>query len=405
MISGKSTGSTYAAHVRETSDVVNEAIHDLSGLRGMWNYPRETCMKTFGSHSVAVRAFASCLFAIASAGTAYADPSPTDKSTATQLFKEGRALLDAGRVSAACRKLEESQRLDPGGGTLLNLALCHEQEGRTASAWVEFTEALGIAKRDDRPQRVEFARAHIAQIEPLLSRIVVEVPPSADVPDLEVRRDDSEVGRAAWGSPIPVDPGDHVIEASAPGKVRWSESLVVGAKGDSKTVTIPPLEGAPASDATAEVAPVSGRTATIHAATTADGSPSAPEPTPDAGKGSGSLAPAWIALGVGVAAAGVGTYFALHALSLKNDADQGCPNDLCTAQGASDNADAIKSGNFATASFIVSAVGIGVGAILFATHSSPHPSSAASRPSTLAVTAGDLSIGPGRSEVTISGRW
>jgi hypothetical protein len=37
MISGKSTGSTYAAHVRETVDVVNEAIHDLSDTLGMWD--------------------------------------------------------------------------------------------------------------------------------------------------------------------------------------------------------------------------------------------------------------------------------------------------------------------------------------------------------------------------------
>jgi hypothetical protein len=351
-------------------------------------------MKTFGRHSVAIRALASCLFAVSVAGTAHADPSATDKSTATQLFKEGRALLDSGRVSAACRKLEESQRLDPGGGTLLNLALCHEQEGRTASAWVEFTEALGIAKRDDRPQRVEFARAHIAQLEPSLSRIVIEVPPAADVPDLEIRRDDSVVGRAAWGSPVPVDPGDHVIEASAPGKIAWKESVVIGARGDSKSVTIPALDEVPAP----------GRTVTLHPApTTAETVPSAP--APDDGKGSGSLAPAWISLGIGVAAAGVGTYFALHALSLKDDADRACPGDMCTAQGASQNDDAIKSANFATASFIVSAVGVGLGAILFATHSGSRPSSTAGRPSTVAVTAGDLSMGPGRGEFTISGRW
>src|SRR3954464_7778704 len=82
---------------------------------------------------------------------AIAEPTAADKSLATQLFKEGRALVDQGKVAEGCRKLEESQRIDPGGGTLLNVALCHEKEGRTATAWAEFTEALGLAKKDDRP--------------------------------------------------------------------------------------------------------------------------------------------------------------------------------------------------------------------------------------------------------------
>src|SRR6266851_3314192 len=102
---------------------------------------------------------------------ALAQPTAVDKSLATELFKEGRALVDQGHVSEGCRKLEESQRLDPGGGTLLNVALCHEKEGRTATAWAEFTEALGIARKDDRPQRIELAQSHIAVLEPTLSRL------------------------------------------------------------------------------------------------------------------------------------------------------------------------------------------------------------------------------------------
>src|SRR5258708_617548 len=140
-------------------------------------------MKRFRSKTAA--AFGLCLFGLAPARAADADPSATDKSIATQLFTEGRVLLHQGRVGPACRKLEESQRLDPGGGTLLNVALCHEREGRTATAWVEFTEALGLAKRDDRTQRLEFARAHLAALEPVLSRLVIEPPRPAYIPPPE----------------------------------------------------------------------------------------------------------------------------------------------------------------------------------------------------------------------------
>ena len=363
-------------------------------------------MKRLRSKTVA--AVGLCLFGLAPVRSAEADPSAADKSIATQLFKEGRALLDQGRVGPACRKLEESERIDPGGGTLLNLALCHEREGRTATAWVEFTEALGVAKRDERPQRVEFARAHIGQLEPVLSRLVLEVPSAADLPDLEVRRDGSVVGRAAWGSPIPVDPGDHVIEAAAPGKSTWKQSVVVGARADTKVVAIPALEDAAAQDSASSLAPAPIARAAAPRDSGDDGSASERQPHDQQPAGSGgSTAPAWIAIAVGVAASGAGTYFALNAVSLKSDADHNCPNDACSAQGAQQTSDAIKSANFATASFAVGIVGVGLGAILFATRSSSHGtgSAAHSAPVVASVTGGNVFLGPGGGEIGISGRW
>jgi hypothetical protein len=363
----------------------------------------ETRMKRFGIKSVA--AFGLCSFAIAPARSAAADPSVTDKSIATQLFKEGRTLLDQGHVPQACRKLEESQRIDPGGGTLLNLALCHEREGRTATAWVEFTEALGLAKRDERPQRVEFARGHIAALEPVLSRLVIEVASAADMPDLEIKRDGSVVGRAAWGSAIPVDPGDHVIDAAAPGKIAWRQSVVLGPKADAKTVSVPQLDDAVAQDrASSQASPPPSQTTAAPAEAEAEASPSE-KATAKRSTAGGSAAPAWIALGIGVAASGVGTYFALNALSSKNDADRNCPSSGCTAEGASQNSDAIRSANFATASFAVGVVGLGVWAILFATRSGSHAAASSAHAAPIGITAGDLSVTPGRGEVTISGRW
>jgi hypothetical protein len=61
---------------------------------------------------------------------------------AEQLFRDGKRLMAEQRYSAACAKLAESQQLDPAPGTLLTLGLCHEAEGKTASAWVVPTRAI-----------------------------------------------------------------------------------------------------------------------------------------------------------------------------------------------------------------------------------------------------------------------
>ena len=93
-------------------------------------------------------------------GAAHADgpPSQADRALARSLFDEARILMDAKRNAEACPKLAESDRLDPGGGTLLNLGVCHENEGKLARAWVELNEALSRAVRDGRKGREDLAR-------------------------------------------------------------------------------------------------------------------------------------------------------------------------------------------------------------------------------------------------------
>ena len=165
---------------------------------------------------------------------------PQEQQLAQALFDEGRRLMDANRYGDACPKLAESQRLDPGGGTLLNLAICHEKEGKLATAKNDFDEALILSTRDGRKDRQKIAREHLAAIEATVPRITVVVAPPSELDGLEVKLDGLVLRRAAWGVATPVDPGSHVVEATATGRAPWSSTLQIEAK-QRKNVDVPVL--------------------------------------------------------------------------------------------------------------------------------------------------------------------
>ncbi len=173
----------------------------------------------------------------------------TETAVAEGLYRQARELMAAGNYDAACPKLAESQRLDPATGTLLNLAACHEKQGKLATAWLEYSDALVAARRDGREDRVEFARQRAAELEPRLSRLTIVLAPDADEPELALELDGASIGRAVLGAATPVDPGQHLVRASAPGKKPWEQSIQIGAEADQQSLTIPKLELGPAQPA------------------------------------------------------------------------------------------------------------------------------------------------------------
>lgn len=181
--------------------------------------------------------------------------SATEVSLAETLYRTARELARTGNYDEACPKFAESYRLDPATGTLLNLATCHEAQGKLATAWLEYSDALVVSRRAGRQSRVKFAEERIAAIEPRLSRVTIALAPGADEPKLQLSLDGLAIGGAAVGIPTPVDPGKHVVEARAPGKKPWSETVEIGATADAKVVTVPVLEVEQAAPELVPVAP------------------------------------------------------------------------------------------------------------------------------------------------------
>jgi hypothetical protein len=254
------------------------------------------------------------LLASLAPAVARAQPPPepgrsADRATlAEALFERGKALMADRRYDEACPKLAESQRIDPGGGTLLTLALCHERQGKTATAWTELKEAFARAESDGETDRATVAKQHADALHAKLSRLALRVDPSlADAPGLSLTRDGIALGRAAWDLPAPVDPGDHDIEVTATGKRPWSARVRVGPDGDLAHVDVPPLVDVAAAELPAPIRPRATAPRTVAA----------------------------ISLGAfGAVSIGVGAGFGIRALVLQASADKACPTSTCTDPGA-----------------------------------------------------------------------
>src|SRR5690242_18525302 len=95
------------------------------------------------------------------------------------LFRQGRDLMAAGRYAEACTALQESNKLEPAVTTLLNLAGCREKNGQIATAWGLFLDAERQTRTatDAATQQLhDVALAHAKQLEPQVSKLVINVP-------------------------------------------------------------------------------------------------------------------------------------------------------------------------------------------------------------------------------------
>lgn len=255
-----------------------------------------------------------------------------DPKLAQSLFDRARELMERGDFAQACPLFVESQRLDPGGGTLLNIALCHEREGKIATAWAEYGEALSVATRDGRDDRRDTAKERIDALRPRLPKIRVMAPKR----DVSVTLDGRALPPVSVGLDLPVDPGAHAVAATARGKRPWSASPSV-VEGQLVEVAVPELDDDP--DAPASADEGSGRIATM----------------------------SWVLGGVALAALGTSVVTGVMALSAESASKDKCVVDRSYCPDPSYRDDASRARTLAWVSTGALAVGIGaaVGALLW----------------------------------------
>lgn len=168
-----------------------------------------------------------------------------DSARGALLAREAETLMSSGKTAEACAKLDESQRIDPRGSTLLDLAFCREKEGRLGTAYRHFEEVERVSQKENRNDRVTTARVRKNALFAKVPRLTLSVP---SIEGIEVRlglaSDPASmtlVPASEYGKAYAADPGELRVAASAPGHKTWETKLELK-QGTKKALAVGPLE-------------------------------------------------------------------------------------------------------------------------------------------------------------------
>jgi hypothetical protein len=276
--------------------------------------------------------------ALGSALPAYAQAS--DPAAAEALFREGRALSDAGDIAGACAKFRESARLDPAVGTTFNIADCEERLGHLARAWTLFGEVTQRLPSSDKRHAVAQKRA--AALEPRLPKLSIRLGAGAPAGS-RVVRDGVELGSASLGSALPVDPGEHLVVVSAPGRADKQFKVIIS----EREIRALEVEPGPVEASKASVPAPKGATSEL--------SPPRERRSPVLG---------YVVGGIGVAGLVTGAVAGALVLQRKSVVDERCVNKLCDDEGLAAAESGKTFGIVTTVGFVTGVVGVGAGTYL-----------------------------------------
>jgi hypothetical protein len=288
------------------------------------------------SKTFRARALILALSAAACVSTAAADVRAAGvRSLAAQaLFDEARALMAERKFEAACPKLSQSYRIEAELGTLLNLALCHEAQGKTASAFLEYNDLLAQATKQGDEPRMAAAKERLLHLEPLLSRLALKLPEPLP-PGFWLSLDGVALKGEALKTRLPLDPGTHRIRYGATGLVPHSLELALPGHASTLLLELPVL------------------------------APSTPQAKLSEVDSSGN-AGGWFALGaslaVGIGGLALGTYFGLDAATAWSERERNCSDRGCNELGRTAGSRARRSARLSNVAF-----GVGLGGLVAGT--------------------------------------
>ncbi len=258
---------------------------------------------------------------------------------ADQHFRRAVELMKADNCTEAVPEFLTSHKLDPSAATLVNLATCHARLGRSATAWKTYQQAAELAATEKNEPLRERALQAMSIIGPTLTKLQIISNSSAR---LSIRVNGEEL-EAYNGLPIPLDPGESVVEAAAPGREPWRKSVNADDLGATIVIEVPDLRPIP---------------------------PPAPPPLPPrplehahehaVERPLDLRLPAAVLTGAGAASVLVGAIFGISAKNNYDDSSSYCRANRCTQPG-------IDLRDRASDKAVVSTATVGLGLVAVAT--------------------------------------
>jgi hypothetical protein len=319
-------------------------------------------------------------YAFAAPRTARAadDADAAETAAARALAVEGVKLAQGDQCDQALEKLEPAEKLKHSPIVLRYLGECQVKVGR----WVEGSESLRKLLREPLPADAspalaaahESATATLRDIKPRIPnmKILLNAPADADV---TIKVDGKEVADSVVGIALPTDPGDHEVEATAPGFFKVSSNVkLVPSASAFVTLDLKRDPNAPRPEKAAAVAP--SATGATHEAEKA---PATPEHPADHGSNTGKVL-AYTSYALAAASLGAGIVFGQSARNDEKALQTVCPNHVCS-EAQRDALDSAKTkGTVSTIAFATAGAGLTLGTILLVTSSGSHSENASARP-------------------------
>ncbi len=267
--------------------------------------------------------------------TSVARADDTAVSRADRLFKDGRRAAEHGDFGQACKLFEESFRLDPGVGTLVNLGDCAEHLGDLERAYGYYhTASARMSEGDDRLARV---RERLESIDRRSAKVALQL--GEDAPEGTVITLDGNT-IDAHKMPLHLLKGTHVALVTAVGYRGARYNLDV-AEGEIRALRVSP--GAALESVLPSVTQVE-----VH-------------------RFSWTGPAAVAALGLGVASLWVGSLAGLMAIDRRDIQNANCDaQGICNQAGVDAAHDGASWATASTAMFITGAVFVALGGTLFA---------------------------------------
>jgi hypothetical protein len=293
--------------------------------------------------------------------------SDADRATARSLGQEGQQAFEAKDYPTAEDRFRRADKMVHAPTLVLGLARALSGEGKYVEAQESYNriirEGLPAGAPDAFKRALDDAKKEVDAVTAKVGAVTITVKAAGgiDIPDPQVVLDEHPINSASLGVRRAIDPGPHVLRASAEGykagELRFT--MTEGGSAD-EPLTL---------DKDANAAAVAAAPASTAAPTSLATSPDLAPGQPSKAR---KIAP-WIAFGVGGAGLVVGGITGILAMGKHSTLSDECKPNCNTSAAQSDLSSYHTMGAISDVGFILAGVGGAVGTILLITQPKAAP--------------------------------